>query len=167
MLVGQTGSGKSVCWKILQAAMTRLKRDGDSNFNIVRVSQPYLWLCTVKSRHIKCIKWPRVDIFECGWYVSLLFTKTVHRKVILYGRMPFNSYLFFSFSLKLTYFLILQEFPINPKALSLGELYGEFDLNTNEWTDGVLSSVMRLTCSGKYWLSPPNCFTWTTKLSFL
>ena len=73
----------------------------------------------------------------------------------------------FSFSFKLTYFLILQEFPINPKALSLGELYGEFDLNTNEWTDGVLSSVMRLTCSGKYWLSPPNCFTRTTKLSFL
>ena len=56
----------------------------------------------------------------------------------------------FSFSFKLTYFLIFQEFPINPKALSLGELYGEFDLNTNEWTDGVLSSVMRLTCSGKY-----------------
>ena len=53
---------------------------------------------------------------------------------------------FFRFHLN----LILQEFPINPKALSLGELYGEFDLNTNEWTDGVLSSVMRLTCSGKY-----------------
>ena len=44
MLVGQTGSGKSVCWKILQAAMTRLKRDGDSNFNIVRVSLPYVSL---------------------------------------------------------------------------------------------------------------------------
>jgi len=40
------------------------------------------------------------------------------------------------------------EFPLNPKAISLGELYGEFDLNTNEWTDGVLSSVMRRTCSG-------------------
>ena len=38
MLVGQTGSGKSVSWKILQASMTRLKRDGDSSFNIVRVS---------------------------------------------------------------------------------------------------------------------------------
>ena len=38
MLVGQTGSGKSVCWKILQASMTRLKRDGDSSFNVVRVS---------------------------------------------------------------------------------------------------------------------------------
>ncbi len=41
-----------------------------------------------------------------------------------------------------------QDFPLNPKALSLGELYGEFDLNTNEWTDGVLSSVMRTTCAG-------------------
>uniref|UniRef100_A0A8C0WWY0 Dynein heavy chain hydrolytic ATP-binding dynein motor region domain-containing protein n=1 Tax=Castor canadensis TaxID=51338 RepID=A0A8C0WWY0_CASCN len=38
------------------------------------------------------------------------------------------------------------EFPLNPKALSLGELYGEYDLNTNEWTDGVLSSVMRMAC---------------------
>ena len=46
------------------------------------------------------------------------------------------------------FILFYQEFPINPKALSLGELYGEFDLNTNEWTDGVLSSVMRQTCSG-------------------
>ena len=43
----------------------------------------------------------------------------------------------------------MQEFPLNPKALSLGELYGEFDLNTNEWTDGVLSSVMRQTCAGE------------------
>jgi len=42
----------------------------------------------------------------------------------------------------------MQDYPLNPKALSLGELYGEFDLNTNEWTDGVLSSVMRQTCAG-------------------
>lgn len=37
---------------------------------------------------------------------------------------------------------------MNPKALSLGELYGEYDLNTNEWTDGILSSVMRAACAG-------------------
>lgn len=37
---------------------------------------------------------------------------------------------------------------MNPKALSLGELYGEYDLNSNEWTDGILSSVMRMACSG-------------------
>ena len=40
-------------------------------------------------------------------------------------------------------------FPLNPKSLSLGELYGEFDLSTNEWTDGVLSSVVRNACNGR------------------
>ncbi|OBS67543.1 hypothetical protein A6R68_03951 [Neotoma lepida] len=44
-------------------------------------------------------------------------------------------------------FNIVREFPLNPKALSLGELYGEYDLSTNEWTDGVLSSVMRAACA--------------------
>ena len=32
------------------------------------------------------------------------------------------------------------------QAITLEELYGDFDLATNEWTDGVLSSVMRSTC---------------------
>ena len=49
-------------------------------------------------------------------------------------------------SLLLTH--LLQDFPLNPKALSLGELYGEFNLSTNEWADGVLSSIMRQTCAG-------------------
>ncbi|XP_014680873.1 PREDICTED: dynein heavy chain 2, axonemal-like [Priapulus caudatus] len=75
MIVGYTGSGKSVVWRMLQAVMCRLKRQKEPGYNYVK------------------------------------------------------------------------EFPINPKALSLGELYGEFDLNTNEWTDGILSSVMRQTCA--------------------
>lgn len=44
----------------------------------------------------------------------------------------------------------LQDYPLNPKAMSLGELYGENDLSTNEWTDGVLSSLMRSACAGSY-----------------
>ena len=44
-------------------------------------------------------------------------------------------------------YLKAKEYPMNPKALNLGELYGEFDLNTNEWTDGVLSSVFRNACA--------------------
>lgn len=42
----------------------------------------------------------------------------------------------------------LKEYPMNPKALTLGELYGEYNLSTQEWMDGVLSSIMRRTCSG-------------------
>ncbi|CAH1408276.1 unnamed protein product [Nezara viridula] len=40
-----------------------------------------------------------------------------------------------------------QEYLINPKALNLGELYGEYNLATGEWADGVLSSIMRTTCA--------------------
>lgn len=40
-------------------------------------------------------------------------------------------------------------FPLNPKALTLAELYGEYNLSTNEWLDGVISAIMRQTCSGK------------------
>nr|XP_034179953.1 dynein heavy chain 2, axonemal [Osmia lignaria] len=44
-------------------------------------------------------------------------------------------------------FNFVHVYPINPKALSLGELYGEYNLATGEWHDGVISSIMRKTCS--------------------
>ncbi|XP_072006034.1 dynein axonemal heavy chain 2 [Engystomops pustulosus] len=46
-----------------------------------------------------------------------------------------------------TNYNLVRDFPLNPKAVSLGELYGEYDLATNEWTDGVLSSLMRTACA--------------------
>ncbi|CDS41066.1 dynein heavy chain [Echinococcus multilocularis] len=39
------------------------------------------------------------------------------------------------------------DYPLNPKAISLGELYGEFNISTNEWSDGILSSLMRQACA--------------------
>ncbi|KAA0188249.1 Dynein heavy chain axonemal, partial [Fasciolopsis buskii] len=41
----------------------------------------------------------------------------------------------------------VHDYALNPKSLSLGELYGEFDLSSNEWSDGVLSSLMRQHCA--------------------
>ena len=35
-------------------------------------------------------------------------------------------------------------FSINPKCISLGELYGEIDANTMEWSDGLLAAAVRL-----------------------
>nr|XP_019958870.1 PREDICTED: dynein heavy chain 2, axonemal [Paralichthys olivaceus] len=75
MLVGKTGSAKTVTWRTLQRALTTLHREGVPGFQLV------------------------------------------------------------------------QNYPLNPKAMSLGELYGENDLSTNEWTDGVMSSLMRSACA--------------------
>ena len=32
---------------------------------------------------------------------------------------------------------------LNPKAVSMGELYGEVNLDTQEWTDGLASKYIR------------------------
>jgi dynein heavy chain len=75
MIVGVTGSGKTTIIKILQGALTRLKKQGSPTHNLVRVNV------------------------------------------------------------------------LNPKAISVDEMYGGYDKNTSEWKDGILAAIMRQACS--------------------
>lgn len=36
---------------------------------------------------------------------------------------------------------------INPKAVTIGELYGKVDIMTNEWQDGLIGFTVRHACS--------------------
>ena len=40
-------------------------------------------------------------------------------------------------------FQVVRTYVLNPKSVSMNELYGAFDLATFEWTDGILSNVFR------------------------
>eukprot|EP00040_Diaphanoeca_grandis_P037866 m.251032 g.251032 ORF g.251032 m.251032 type:complete len:4203 (+) comp33890_c0_seq2:91-12699(+) len=79
MLVGPTGSGKTVCYEVLAAALTSLAVLGEMDD-----------------------------------------TDTPYTEV--------NSYV------------------LNPKSITMGQLYGSFDLLTHEWTDGILSTLVRVGC---------------------
>lgn len=37
----------------------------------------------------------------------------------------------------------VQTYVMNPKSITVGELYGEFNLMTMEWKDGVLGIAVR------------------------
>ncbi|XP_024516360.1 LOW QUALITY PROTEIN: dynein heavy chain 6, axonemal, partial [Selaginella moellendorffii] len=41
-------------------------------------------------------------------------------------------------------FQITHSYVLNPKCIKMGELYGEYNLMTNEWTDGLASTIMRM-----------------------
>jgi dynein heavy chain len=40
-------------------------------------------------------------------------------------------------------FQITHAYVLNPKCIKMGELYGEYNLLTNEWTDGLGSTIIR------------------------
>lgn len=43
---------------------------------------------------------------------------------------------------------------INPKAVTIGELYGKVDIMTNEWQDGLIGFTVRHACSVSRNLDP-------------
>uniref|UniRef100_A0A3B5R8Q1 Dynein heavy chain hydrolytic ATP-binding dynein motor region domain-containing protein n=1 Tax=Xiphophorus maculatus TaxID=8083 RepID=A0A3B5R8Q1_XIPMA len=83
------------------------------------------------------------DTVLIGKYDFLLLGKTITWKILQQSLTALNQKGEPDFEI----FVYYKIYPLNPKSMSLGELYGETDLSTNEWSDGVLSSLMRTACT--------------------
>uniref|UniRef100_A0A8C2ZK56 Dynein axonemal heavy chain 2 n=1 Tax=Cyclopterus lumpus TaxID=8103 RepID=A0A8C2ZK56_CYCLU len=113
--------------KLKETIEVELRRSGlqMTPFTIAKVIQLYE---TKNSRHSSMLVGKTGSAKSVTWRTLQIVLSSLHRK----GEPGF---------------CLVQDYPLNPKAMSLGELYGENDLSTNEWSDGVLSSLMRSACA--------------------
>ena len=52
--------------------------------------------------------------------------------------------------IKNQYYQTVHMYVLNPKAVTIGELYGEVNPASNEWHDGLLGVIIRHACSVIY-----------------
>ncbi|ESN99369.1 hypothetical protein HELRODRAFT_67352 [Helobdella robusta] len=70
-------------------------------------------------------------------------------------------------------FQLAKDYPINPKAYTISELYGEFNLITGKWTDGIIPNILRVVCADEKldekWIIFDSCIDplWTESMNSL
>ena len=56
MIVGKTGSGKSVSWQMLQQVLTTMKKEGAAGYNLVKVFNLLIFLLQeIESMHLNLV----------------------------------------------------------------------------------------------------------------
>lgn len=144
MLVGPTGGGKTTCCSVLQAALTRLRQELNHHNEQFQVGVDGN---SVHGRSHKCQD-TQLDC-ECAWsglrHVCTASSCRSWATRSCTAGMCWQQRVGQHTNGAAT-FLVMQvthNYTLNPKSISMGELYGEYNLLTNEWTDGLASSIIR------------------------
>ncbi|TNJ27094.1 Dynein heavy chain [Giardia muris] len=180
MVIGGSGSGKTVCYEVLAAARSRAKRayadyqaamESNAKFALrnpycimikhaieagelpTRAMSPYTFLLQklYKDRATDKHLLDTVYLARCIAYMREVYTfdnatnsfTLSPPKEDSSGNVPVEPP--YDETIQTPYddaYDVVIDY-INPKALNINQLYGAFDMATQEWVDGVISNVIR------------------------
>lgn len=126
VIVGPSGAGKSTLWRMLRAALIKTDRV---------VSMVQLSSSTASSI---------MEAVLCKNYVQLYLSPKHYRyRYKLLGKEKSILTVLCENALPV-FFSQVRQYIMNPKAMPRQQLLGQIDMDTREWTDGVLTNSARI-----------------------
>lgn len=123
VIVGPSGAGKSTLWRMLRAALIKTDR-------VVSMVQRSPSTASSIMETVLCKNYVQLHLSPKHYRYKLLGKEKSILTVLCENAL-------------LVFFPQVRQYIMNPKAMPRQQLLGQIDMDTREWTDGVLTNSAR------------------------